>query len=85
MLSLSSTRTVHSEEHRQNLIADIRKNIAYICETGDEYNEDADEVKDIARLAALLYCVKTATIGEEWLSDSEHLRINEEMYQAGKL
>jgi hypothetical protein len=86
MLSLSSTRTVHSEEHRQNLIADIRQDIKYICETGDEYNDDcSEEVKDLARLVALFRIVKHAVIGEEWLSDEEHLRINEALYQAGKL
>ncbi len=80
LLSISSTRTVHSEEHRQACLADINRNIAAVRENSSWYPEDEiDKLQDLAEI------IQAATIKVEWLSDAENQRINDELYHAGIL
>lgn len=81
LLSLSSTRKVHSELHRDGLVQEIKADIFYCLDRPDV----DDAMKDLKQLADLMAKVKTATVGKEWLSDKDNLRLNEELFQAGKL
>jgi hypothetical protein len=85
MLSLSSTRTVHNEDHRQGLIDEIRADITSLL--GPEFHDEspAEIRKDIVGLLDLWELVEDAQLGKEWLTDSENMVIQERLYQEGKL
>jgi len=85
LLSLGTTRRVHSEDHRQKALAEIDANIAWNRSwtgTPDDVNEPD---RDIPALTALRKLVQDATIGVEWQSDTQNMRFNKELYQAGEL
>ncbi len=79
LLSLGTTRRLHSELHRSEALAEIQSNIAWNhawTGTPDDVNEPA---RDIPALEALRRLVEDATIGVEWLSDTQNMRFNEEL------
>jgi hypothetical protein len=86
LLSLSSTRKVHTDDHRENLIGQIRKDIAWTLGDNVRHREDYDDWrKDIDRLLDLLHIVTTCEVGVPWVSDRENARINEDLYKKGLL
>ena len=80
LLSLGSTRKIHSEKHRAGCIAEITANLAYA-----ETSEHPEMKAEPARLRYLLATVQAADVGAEWLTDADNLRINETLYRAGAL
>ncbi len=85
MLSLGTTRRVHSEDHRTMALAEIDANIAWNREWTGNPDEVNDPTRDILALEDLRKLVVDAAIGEEWLTDAQNMRFNEELYQAGEL
>jgi len=66
-------------------LAEIDRNIARNQSwtgTPDEVNEPKP---DIPALEDLRMLVLGAYVGEEWLTDTQNMRINEELFRAGKL
>ena len=85
LLSLGTTRRVHSEDHRRKALAEIDRNIAWNrvwTGTPDGVN---DPIRDIPALEDLRKLVVDAAIGAEWLTDSQNMRFNDELYRAGEL
>ena len=85
LLSLGTSRRVHSEDHRTKALAEIDRNIAWNrawTGTPDEVN---DPTRDIPALEDLRQLVVDAAIGAEWMTDAQNLRFAEELYQAGEL
>lgn len=81
LLSLGTTRRIHSEDHRAKCIKEINDNIAWrrkLKKVEEPYHED-----DIKNLQNLLEKVKVVRVKHEWLSDAEDLRINEELFREG--
>lgn len=77
LYSLYSTRMLHSEEHRQQCLEDICRDIRWCYKNGRK--------EDIPTLIELSGWIKHGEIGCEWLEDKEYLKLAEEAYQAGKL
>ncbi len=85
LLSLGTSRHIHTEEHRRKAIAEIDRNIAWNrvwTGTPDRVNDPA---RDIPALEDLRQLVVDAAIGAEWMSDAQCMRFTEELYQAGNL
>lgn len=85
LLCLGTTRRNQSEEHRVLALAEIDRDIAWNRSrtgTPDEVNEP---IRDIPDLENLLKLGEGALIGEEWLTDAEIMRFNNELHRAGKL
>lgn len=85
MLSLSSTYTIHSEEHREGLLREIRSDID--CLFGPNFRDLSSEARreDIRRLVDLWELVRDAPVGFKWLSYEENCRLNDRLYEAGVL
>ena len=63
---------VHSEEHRQDLVSEIEKNILYCeVEASPQWLEENDRDAEIACLTRLLAHVQQAEIGVE-IEDSKN-------------
>ena len=85
LLSLGTSRRIHSVDHRIMALAEIDRSIVWNrvwTGTPDAVNDPA---RDIPALGDLRQLVVDATIGEEWMSDAQNLRFAEELYQAGEL
>lgn len=88
LLQLSSTRKVHSEVHRAELILEIDQAVGFTEKmTGFPLPiEQGNEVqKDLRRLRRLRQIVEQAPVGEEWISFAENNRINDILYERGEL
>jgi len=93
LLSLGTTRRIHSEDHRRKVLAEIDANIKWVDEDDDSIAADnaaADESgddwqNDLANLRHLRLVVEQAVVGQEWLSDADNLQISEKMYREGRL
>jgi len=85
LLSLGTTRRVHSEDHRRNALAEIDQNLAWNRSWTGTTDDVNDPARDIPALTALRKLVQDATIGVEWQSDTQNMLLNEELYQAGEL
>lgn len=92
LLSLGSTRKVHTEEHRRQCISEINHNIEYVenrmeFEQDESTGETAEELREheVLQLEALRHLVEITTIGKEWLTDSDNMRFNEELYRNNEL
>ncbi len=85
LLSLGTTRSIHSEDHRTKALAEIDRSIAWNrawTGTPDAVNDPA---RDLPALENLRKLVVDAAIGEEWMTDAQNLRLAEELYLAGEL
>ncbi len=85
LLSLGTSRRIHSEDHRTKALAEIDADIAWNrawTGTPDEVNNPA---RDIPALEDLRKLVMDAAIGAEWLTDAQNMRFNDESYRAGEL
>ena len=85
LLSLGTSRRVHSEDHRTEALAEIDANVAWNLAwmgTPDGVNDPA---RDIPALEDLRKLVADAVVGAEWMTDAQNLRFAEELYQAGEL
>ena len=85
LLSLGTSRRIHSEEHRRKALAEIDANIAWNriwSGTPDDVN---DPTRDLPALEDLRQLVVDAAIGAEWLTDAQNMRFNNELYRAGEL
>lgn len=87
LLSLDSTRKIHTQEHKENLIREIDKDIevakgwvGYPVPEGDTEPEI-----DIKNLQSLREVVLEAPVGEELISYQEYFDITERLYEAGLL
>ncbi len=85
MLVLSSTRKIHSEEHRQGLQKAIKQNIQSVLGENFTNLTPASRRKTILLLLDLYEVVGVMLVGAEWLTDAENLRLNEELFQEGKI
>jgi hypothetical protein len=75
LLSLSSTRTVHTERHRAGLIGEIRQDLRWTIDRG--------ELREARRLLALWMQVAHCPVGREWLTFDENNRLNDRLYERG--
>jgi hypothetical protein len=82
LLSLGTTRKIHSEDHRQKALAEIDGNIRWMDGDG---KADEDHDVTVENLRALRRMVEAAPVGHEWISDRDNLTIGERMYREGKL
>ncbi len=85
MLSLGTTRRIHAEDHRQQILAEIDANIAWNRSWTGTPDDVNDPARDMPALEDLRKLVQDATIGVEWQSDTQNMLFNEELYQAGEL
>ena len=76
LLSLGTTRKIHSEDHRRKALAEIDGNITYCTEN------DPDE---LTRLRDLRTLVETAEVGLEIIPHQTYFDITEGMYREGTL
>jgi len=85
LLSLGTSRRIHAEDHRQQILAEIDDNIAWNRSwtgTSDDVNDPA---RDIPALEDLRRLVMDAAISVEWLSDTQNRQFNDELYRADEL
>ncbi len=85
LLSLGTTRRIHSAGHRTEALAEIDANINWNrawTGTPDGVNDPA---RDIPALEDLLRLVADAKVGVEWLTDTQNMRFNDELYQECEL
>ncbi len=85
LLSLGTTRRIHSADHRTEALAEIDRNIVWNRAWTGNSDGVNDPARDIPALEALRKLVVDAAIGVEWMSDAQNLRFTEELYQAGEL
>ena len=85
LLSVGTTRRIHSEDHRTMALAEIDRNIAWNRAWTGTPDEANDPIRDIPALEDLHKLVANAAIGAEWMSDAENLLFAEELYQASEL
>jgi hypothetical protein len=85
MLSLSSTRKVHSEEHRRRLIDEIVCDICVSIGAAQCGHAISSNLEEIRELTLLWEEVASCKVGEEWLTDRENLRYGDELYEKGLL
>jgi hypothetical protein len=85
MLSLSSTRTVHNETHRHQLITEIKEDIYCLIDQGWGLDNDAfiEWKRDVSRLVDLWQIVDSCELGKEWLADRENQQLNDTLYDKG--
>lgn len=81
LLSLGTTRRIHSETHRAECVKEINDNIAWRKTL--KKIEEPYRANDIENLETLLARVKSVRVKHEWLSDWENLHIHEELFQQG--
>ncbi len=86
LLSLGTTRKLHSEEHRSECLRcielDIEWNRVYQPDGPDDVNQPA---RDIPRLEDLAALVRSMEIGHEWMSYDEYSRLNDVLFSRGEL
>ncbi len=86
LLSLGTTRIIHSESHRQGCIDQIGRDIAwnrtYTPSGPDDVNQPT---RDIPALEDLLDLVRHAKVGQEWISFEENNRLNDALCRRGEL
>ena len=85
LLSLGTSRRIHSEEHRRKALAEIDADIAWNRAWTGTPDEANDPARDLPALEVLRKLVVDAAIGVEWLTDAQNMRFNEELYRAGEL
>lgn len=92
LLSLGSTRKLHSEDHRLSCVTDIDHDIEYV-KTSMPFEEDestgrcVEELRqdEVDRLEALQLYVRLMPIGVEWLSYEDYFRFSEILYRNNEL
>jgi len=85
LLSLGTTRRLHSEDHRTKALSEIDAKLAWNRSwtgTTDDVNVPSH---DIPALTALRKLVQDATIGVEWQSDTQNMSFHDKLYRAGEL
>jgi len=85
LLSLGTTRRLHSEDHRTKAISEIDADIAWNRAWTGTTDLVNDPARDIPALEDLRKLVQDATIGVEWLTVAQNMPFNEHLYQAGEL
>ena len=85
LLSLGTTRSIHSDDHRTMALAEIDRNIAWNRSWTGTPDGVNDPARDIPALEDLRKLVVDAAIGAEWLTDAQNMRFNDELYRAGEL
>ena len=85
LLSLGTSRWIHTEEHRRKALAEIDANIAWNRAWTGIPDEVNDPARDLPALEDLRQLVVDAAICVEWMSDAQCMRFTEEPYQAGEL
>lgn len=81
LLSLGTTRRIHSETHRAECVKEINDNIAW--RKNLKKLEEPYRANDIENLEALLEKVKSVRVKHEWLTDWEDRHIHEELFKQG--
>lgn len=80
LLSLGTTRTLHTEQHREECLTEIDANLNWCQSRGDK--SDLDQ---IAPLRDLRGAVETAGIGVEWISWEDYSRVLDALHKRGEL
>ncbi len=85
LLSLGTSRHIHTEEHRTEALAEIDANINWNRAWTGIPDGVNDPARDLPALEDLRKLVVDAAIGVEWLTDAQNMRFNEELYRSGEL
>jgi len=85
LLSLGTTRRLHSDDHRRDALAEIDANVAWNRSWTGTPDHVNDPARDIPALEDLRKLVLDAAIGVEWLSDEQNRRFDDDLYRAGEL
>jgi hypothetical protein len=90
LLSLGTTRKLHSEEHRTECLSNIDCDLAWLESRskppGLISSGEQDEIEhDIARLTDLRKLVADAVVGHEWMDYDKYFALSESLFQKGQL
>lgn len=79
LLNQGITRRLHSVLHRSKALVEIEQIIAWRHTWMGTPDDVSDPARDIPALEDPRLLVAGALVGEEWLSDAQNMRFNEEL------